>query len=137
MKKTLITGIIAGAAMLVLGLAIGQVFAKLAPSLKTEYENPNLFRPWTDPLMSLYFVQPFVLGILLAWVWNMTKGVIKGDTVLQKGFYFGLVYWALSFPGMIMSYSSFPLSLIIVISWSVTGLFQSICAGVLFSKMLK
>lgn len=137
MKKTLVTGIITGAAMLVLGLAIGQIFAKFAPSLKAEYENPNLFRPWTDPLMSLYFVQPFVMGILLAWVWNMTKGVIKGDNLLQKGFYFGLVYWTLSFPGMIMSYSSFPLSLIIVISWSVTGLFQSICAGVLFSKMLK
>ena len=135
--KKIISGLLAGAAMLILGMLIGQVFQNLAPSLKAEYENPNLFRPWSDPIMSLYFFEPFVLGVILAWIWSLTKDIIKGENLTQKGFYFGLIYWATTIPGMIMSYSSFPLSITIVLSWSITGIFQSLCAGFIFSKMLK
>lgn len=135
--KKILTGLLAGAVMLGLGMLVGQVFQLIDPSLKTEYENPNLFRPWTDPLMLLYFVEPFVMGIIMAWLWDMTKSVIKGNTLLEKGIYFGLIYWVISIPGMIMSYSSFPLSVMLVFSWSFTGIVQTLCAGVLFSKMLK
>ena len=136
MKKILI-GLLAGAIMLVMGLLIGQLYNLIVPSLKSEYQNPNLFRSWSDPLMSFYFVVPFITGVILAWIWEMTKGIIKGNSPIEKGLYFGLTYWVISIPGMIMSYSSFPLTFILVSSWTVTGLVQSLCAGLLFSKLLK
>ncbi len=136
MKKVSI-GLLAGAMMLIISILIGQIFQYLLPSIKAEYENPNLFRPWADPKMLLYFFEPFVLGVILAWVWGLTKDVLKGKNTTQKALYFGLTYWATTFPGMLMSYSSFPLSAIIVVSWSIIGLFQTISAGFIFSKLLK
>ena len=131
------SGILAGALMLIIGIAVGQAFHFLYPALKTEYENQNLFRPWSDPIMSFYYAEPFLVGIILAWLWEYTKPIAKGETSLEKGFYFGLVYWVITLPGMLMSYSSFPVSLLLVISWSVTIFIQAICSGILFSKLLK
>lgn len=136
MKKTLI-GLIVGAIMLLIGMLVSQVFHAIFPSLKAEYENPNLFRPWSDPLMSLMFVQPLLVGIILAWIWDFTKGILKGNALMEKGLFFGFIYWITTIPGMIMSYGSFPTSLIMVISWSVSLFVQSLLAGVLFARLIK
>lgn len=136
MKKVLV-GLIAGAIMLPVGMLIGQLFQAVAPSIKIEYENTQLFRPWSDPIMSIMFVHPFIVGIILAWIWDITKGVVKGNVPMEKGLYFGFVYWVVTIPGMIISYSSFPVSPILIISWSASILAQSLCSGILFSKMLK
>lgn len=135
--KKILTGLLAGAIMLGIGMLIGQVFQYFVPELKNEYQNPNLFRPWSDPLMSLYFVVPFITGLILVFIWEMTKGIIKGNSMIEKGFNFGIIYWVIGIPGMIMSYSSFPLTFILVSSWTITALFQALVSGLLFSKMLK
>ena len=135
--KKILSGLLAGAIMLIISLATGKCFQFLFPSIRLEYENPQLFRPWTDPLMSIYFLEPFVTGVILAWLWNIVKGNIKGNTLTEKGINFGFIYWVITIPGMLMSYSSFPLSPQLVFSWSATILAQAICAGLLFSKMLK
>lgn len=135
--KKIATGLLAGAVMLILGMLIGQVFHLFIPSLKTEYENPQLFRPWSDPMMSLYFIVPFINGIIFAWLWSLTKQDIHAENKLERGFRFGFIYWIISIPGMIMSYSSFPLSFMMVFSWSATILVQGLCAGLIFYKMLK
>lgn len=134
--KKIIIGIAAGAMMLVIGLLVSFVFQTLFPSIQTEYQNPSLFRPWTDPLMSLYFVEPFITGIILVWIWNLSKGLIKGNKWFNRGLLFGLIYWVICIPGMIMSYTSFPISLLLVGSWSLTILLQALCSGLLFSKSL-
>lgn len=136
MKKFLI-GLSVGAVMLIAGMIVGQIFQLLIPEMKMEYQNPNLFRPWSDPLMSLMFVEPFLLGFIFVWLWEKTKTVINGDTQLERGLKFGLIYWAVTFPGMIMSYSSFPVSFTLVLSWTLSGLIQAICAGILLSKWMK
>ncbi|MEI6595035.1 MAG: hypothetical protein WCO28_05690 [Bacteroidota bacterium] len=136
MKKSS-TGLLAGAIMLCVGMIVGQVFQFIFPSIKNEYLNQNLFRLWSDPLMSSCLLEPFLVGIILAYLWEWTKGIIKGESSIAKGLNFGLTYWIISIPGMWMSYGSFPISLILTISWSATILVQAICSGILFSKMLK
>src|ERR1035437_6611230 len=136
MKKVGI-GLLAGAIMLVVGMFIGQVFQFLFPLLKNEYQNQNLFRPWADSLMSIMFVPPFLVGIILSWIWDITRGVLKGNTAIEKGLRFGFIYWIITIPGMFMSYSSFPISFILVCSWSITIMGQALSAGIFFSKTLK
>ncbi|MDP2749562.1 MAG: hypothetical protein Q8O89_01875 [Nanoarchaeota archaeon] len=138
MKKIIIPGVIAGVAMLVLGLVLSQLLNLAIPSLAAEYQNANLFRAWTDPLMMIYFAYPIILGIILAGAWHLTKGLIKVKGAWKKGLHFGLALWIISnIPGMIITYSSFKVSLLMVLSWSLVGLLQGICAGTIFAKMNK
>ncbi len=137
MKKILLSGLLAGVVMIIVALAIGQVLNFIVPSVEKEYHNQNLFRPWSDPLMSLMFVEPFILGIILAWIWSKVKDLIKHEAFWRRGVCFGFVYWVITIPGMIMSYSTFPISLIMTVSWSASIFVQAICAGLIFSKIIK
>ena len=136
-KKIFWSGLLAGVAMFVVGMALWYVFELVFPSLKTEYNNLAIFRPWSDPLMSLFFAQPLILGWILAWVWEKTKGVLSGSTE-TKVWQFAFGYWLVgSLPGMIMSWSSFQLSWLIVLTWLVSGLVNGLVAGWVFAKMNK
>ena len=136
MKKILV-GLLSGAVMLGVSFLIGRIFEFFFPYLHVEYENTNLFRPWSDPIMLIYFIEPFILGIILAWIWDLMKSIIKGNTPAEKGIYFGYIYWVITIPGMLMSFSSFPLSITMVVSWSVALLVQALSSGLIFSKLLK
>ena len=138
MKKIVLTGILAGLAMLIVAILVSQLFNLAFPSLQAEYENANLFRPWSDPKMSIFFAYPFVLGIALAWLWNKIKSIFKEKSLWKRGFSFGLMYWIIaSIPGMIITYSSFKLSLLIVLSWTIMGFIEAVCAGLICAAMNK
>jgi hypothetical protein len=137
MKKVIIFGLLAGLIMLALSMILGSVFHIIAPDLKSEYENANLFRPWSDPLMLLMFVQPFLVGIILAWIWQKTKGLFTGTELWKSGLCFGFIYWVTTIPGMVISYSTFQISLLMVANWTASNLLAGLCAGILFSKTIK
>lgn len=136
MKKILIAGLAAGLAMLVVSLGLNQLFNAIVPGLSNEYMNPALFRPWSDPLMMLFFLHPFVVGIALSWVWNVFKNIVPGVGAWRKGFNFGLAYGLVTtIPGMLISYSSFQISLWMILSWTIAGLIQTIIAGMVLARM--
>jgi len=137
MKKIVVPGLVAGLAILIVGLIVGQIFNVAFPSIMAEYQNTSLYRPFDDPLMITYWPQPFILGVILAWIWNMTKMLLPGDKACPRGCRFGLIYWAVTIPGMIMSYASFPISVLMVFSWSITILAQSLTAGFILALMNK
>jgi hypothetical protein len=131
MKQILIPGLVAAVVMLVAAMAIGWACSLAFPSLTSEYSNTALFRPWSDPLMWVFFVQPFWMGIGLAWLWNRVKGSFTEVTAVQKGIAFTSAVWAVtSIPGILMSYSSFPISLLMVLTWLISSLIQLLLAGV-------
>lgn len=134
MKKVVVPGIVAGAFMLAVGMAFGWLLNMVFPSVAVEYSNVALFRPWSDPLMSLYFAAPFILGIVLALIWNKTKVLIQGPTG-RRGMHFGFFYWLLTISGMVITYSSFQISLVMAVSWSVSILVQAICAGIVLARL--
>ena len=132
-RKVVTTGLLAGVAMLVAGMAMNWIFG-FSFSLGDEYQNSALFRPWSDPLMSLIFVVPFVAGVILAWVWDKTRGLFKERDVFWRCCQFAVAYWVITIPGMLISYSSFQVSFTMVFIWSLTGLVQAIAAGLVFVK---
>lgn len=132
----IIIGGVSGVIMLIISVLINHFFEIIFPLLKSEYANPHLFRPWSDPLISVYYVVPFLTGIILVWIWDSINEIIPGGKIV-KGIRFGLGYWITTLPGMIMTYSSFPLSFIIVLSWTITILVQSIGVALLLTFSLK
>lgn len=126
--------LLTGVVMLAMGMGISQLFSILAPSIQAEYTNASIFRSWSDPKMSFYWFVPFITAAIMLFVWNLCKNKIKGSNSINKGFNFGLMYWAIALPGMIMSYSSFQLSFTLVLSWTLSNLFEYIAAGWVYAR---
>lgn len=131
MKKIITSGLLLGFLLLVISMLSGQLSYFIFPALKSEYENTTLFRPWTDPAMQLFFLHPFILGIILTWLWSKVKNSFG------NGLKFALVYWLITLPGMFISYSSFKISLAMIFSWTLTIFFQSLLAGLYLGRFYK
>jgi hypothetical protein len=133
-KKNIGAGVLAGLVIFLASQVISKVFGLVFPAINAEYQNPNLFRAFTDPLMLMFFLHPFLVGIILAWFWGKTKIVFGED--IKGGVKFGVAYWVVAtIPGMFATYTSMPYSLPIVLSWLVSGLVEGILAGIIFSKI--
>lgn len=132
--KTILIVLITGLLMLLTGMGISNLAATMSPSINVEYQNPTLFRPWSDPLMSLYWLVPFINAFILYRLWNKVKTLVNGENFVRRGLSFAFSYWVVTIPGMIMSYSSFHLSMGMVIAWTVAGLFQALVAGVILAR---
>lgn len=136
MKKILLPGLLVGLINLALGMGVSYLFMMI-PSVAADYNNPALVRPFEDPLMMAFFLYPFLLAIILAWVWSKVKTLFTG-TAFEKGLKFGLsIFLVLTIPGMFVTYTCFPLSILTVLSWAVDGLISVLVAGVIFAKLNK
>lgn len=125
MKKIFVPGLIAGVLMLIVGMAFNQAINWIFPSIGEEYQNVQIFRPWSDPLMQLYFLYPFVLGVVLSYAWHRLHSVFpgKGNKKVQN---FAIFYWIVAaVPGMFITLSSFQVSFMMILSWSLVGLLQA------------
>lgn len=128
-------GFIVGIATFVIGIGMSFLLSPLIPSLALEYQNPALFRPWTDPLMTLFFAYPFIFGLVSAYLWSMVGKSFKGSNS-SKAFQFAKIYFLIvTIPGMFMSYTSFQVSFLMVLSWTVTGLVEAYVAGYILARM--
>lgn len=135
MKKIILPGLLVGIINLVLGMGVSYIFMMI-PQVSADYYS-NLMRSYQDPLMNLFFVYPFVQGIIFAWAYDKIKSVFPGSAT-QKGLNFGFFVWLLAtVPGMLITYSSFPFSGWTVLSWLVSGLVCSLAAGLVFAKTNK
>jgi hypothetical protein len=138
MKRILTLGLVAGLVMLIVAMVVGRLTTLALPSIAQEYENTNLFRTWSDPIVYVYFLYPFFLGIALAWVWGKTKGIIGEGSLWVQGSRFARAFWLVSaLPGILMTYSTFPISLAVALSWLLSSLVQLLCAGFVYAKMNK
>jgi hypothetical protein len=137
MKKIIISGIVAGIAVLVLSLLWMNVFGMAFPAVAAEYKT-SMFRPWTDPLMTAMFAYPFILGIALAWAWNKAKGLFKQKEFWQRGAMFGASVWLISsIPGMFITYTTFVVSFAMIMEWTLGGLLYCVVSGIIFAKLNK
>ena len=137
MKKIVIPGIVAAIVSLAASMVVGYLFQIIMPSLKLDYENPNMFRPWSDPIMNIFWIHPFLLVLPMAWIWDKTKHLFTGS-YFNNVLTFTVISWFVSnLPGMILSYSSFKISLFMTVTWSITGLVQVFVAMLIVAKMNK
>lgn len=135
MKKILFSGLVSGLVMLIVGMALNFVWHGLFPSLVVEYQNP-MFRPWSDPLMSLIFVAPILSGFFMAWIWNMFKNYHMFSTG-KKVLTFSGSLIILSVIGMLMTYSTFNMSLLMLATWTFGGATQYYLGTWVLAKMNK
>jgi len=127
-------GLIIGVVNLVAGLILNRVLHFLFPALVQEYQG-GLFRPWTDPLMTAYFLHPFILGIALAYFWSLFGKDIKGKTGPEKALSFAKLYFVIAtIPGMFISLTSFKISFLMVVSWTLVGFIQAYLAGLILAR---
>ena len=129
MKKIVLPGLAAGAVILVVSLVLMQFWEAVIPGLAAEYQTP-LFRPWSDPLMMLFFLYPFVLGLAFAWLWFKTKTVWKGPYEMALAY-----FCVASVPGMFVTLTSMPYSFAMVGTWTLGGLAYLLCAAFVIDKM--
>jgi len=134
MKKILWPGIISGAVILILSMGISCVFMSM-PSVVADYNNAHLMRTWRDPLISLFFVYPFLLGLALAWAWDKSKALFEGSA-WNRGTNFGLAYFVISaIPGMMVTFGSFPLSLLTIVCWTESCFISAVAVGWILANM--
>jgi len=133
MKRIFFIGLLTGVTMLIISLAWSAVANFIWPQLQKEFQNPELFRPWNDPSMTLFFLHPIMVGVILSWLWSKTNHLIKIEAPWKHGFAFGLIYCMATISGMIISYSTFQVSFLMVISWTLNGLLQAVVAGIMFA----
>jgi hypothetical protein len=137
MKKLFTTSVLAAIAGFAANMGIGYLFIFIFPELEGQYENELIFRPWSDPVMSLYFLHPVYMAFILAWIWTKVRTVLPEKQTVAA-FNFALVYWLMaSLPGILLSYSSFKISFAMSASWLVGAFFQTYVMSILYSKMLK
>lgn len=135
MKKIVFSGLLAGFIMLVLNILFNFATMKFCPSIIAQYNNPELYRSMKDPITMLFFVHPFLVGMVLAFVWDKTKVLFTAKKFLCRGSQFGLMYMLVVLPGLFISYVSSPYTIEVVASWGVNVLITSVAAGILFEKV--
>jgi len=136
MKKVIVPALVSAIAMIAVSIVLGYLFNFLFPSVKAEYENPALFRPWDDPVMYLFFLQPFLLSGALAWGWDKTKGLFQVSA--RRALNVALIYLVIAtLPGMLMSVSSFKISVLMTLTWTVSSFFQVWIGSCIIVRMNK
>lgn len=135
MKKLIGQGMLTGIPILIISVGSGYLLGLISPSIAEQYNNTQLYRPWSEPAMWIIFIYPFFLGIALAWIWDKTKTLLKGNGP-SRAIRFAYAYWiVVVVPAMIMIYSCMPVSLPIILSWTFSGFIYGLIAGYIFVKL--
>ena len=134
-KKIVLPGLVSGVVITVVGMAVSMLIGLMLPGLSSQYQNAGLFRPWSDPKMQIFFAYPFLLGLGLAYVWDKVKGSVSGNIWKRTWTLMLGVFVISTIPGMTITYSTFTVSLLMVMSWTLGALVQLYLAGVILAKM--
>jgi hypothetical protein len=133
MKKILIPGILTGIFLLISSFIALFLTIKLFPSLAWEYFGPTFNTDGSRDI--LFYIHPFLLGLALAWFWNRVKEIFTGNSI-AKALEFSLIYAAIAtIPTMWITFSAINISLEMVLTWILYGLFQALVAGSILSRL--
>ncbi|KRP04629.1 MAG: hypothetical protein ABR94_03375 [Sphingobacteriales bacterium BACL12 MAG-120802-bin5] len=133
MKKILIPGILTGIFLLISSFIALFLTIKLFPSLAWEYFGPTFNTDGSRDI--LFYIHPFLLGLALAWFWNRVKEIFTGNSI-AKALEFSLIYAAIAtIPTMWITFSAINISLEMVLTWILYGLFQALVAGLILSRL--
>lgn len=133
MKKFLIKGVVAGTALLAFSYVALYGVVTLFPSLAEQYYDPVF--SFEEEKAALYFLHPYILSFGLAWFWRRFKSLFHGP-FWWRGIEMGLVYGLIAtLPSMWITYCSISVSLAVVLTWLLYGVFQAVIVGIIFAKI--
>ena len=133
MKKVLVTGLIAGIILFIVSYGGLFLTIRFFPEFFILYNNPLFNSDGSRDI--LFYLHAFIISFALSWFWERFKGLFGGPFLL-RGLEFGLVYALVALlPVMWITFSSMDITLIMVVSWFVYGLFQAVLAGIVFARI--
>ncbi len=133
MKKILKSGLIAGIVLSVVSYGGLYLTINFFPSLFVEYNNPLFNSDGSRDI--LFYMHAFIISFALSWFWERFKSLFHGPFLL-RGLEFGSVYALVALlPVMWITFSSLDITVLIVLSWFLYGLFQAVLAGIIFAKI--
>lgn len=120
--------------MLVVCIGFNFTMMKLFPTIMSQYNNTSLYRSMDDPISMLFVIHPFLVGLILAFIWDKTKSLFTAKKFLSRGVQFGLIYFLTVIPGLFISYVTSPYSVEITFSWLISVLLIALTAGVVLEN---
>jgi len=131
-RNILISGIAAGFLLLVLMMVSGFLVNMVMPADMSQYEG---MRAMDDPVMTLFYLYPFVVAFAAAGVFDCVKGCLKGDSV-QKGLQFGgLLLLIMTVPSLYVMVTSMTWPLDFYISTGIWEIISFPLMGILFARI--
>jgi hypothetical protein len=133
MKKIIIPGLIAGTILFIVSYGGLYTALHLFPKLFIEYNNPLFNSDGSRDL--LFYLHAFIISFALSWFWDRFKSLFHGHYLL-RGLEFGFVYSIVALlPVMWITFSSLDITFLMVLSWFLYGLMQTIVTGIVFAKI--
>ncbi|HII53853.1 hypothetical protein COT30_01535 [Candidatus Micrarchaeota archaeon CG08_land_8_20_14_0_20_49_17] len=131
-KKILVSGLAAGVAIFIISAVFGVIVQLIAP-----YNVLALggMRAIDEPIMTLFFLYPFVISFAMAIAYEFVKESFQGDYV-QKGYTFGLLVWlvaGLTSAFIVLVNMNYPIGF--TLDSTLGSLLYTIGAGIVIAKL--
>lgn len=130
--KLLKSGIAAGAIILVLSQVVQMATAAVWP-----YNILTLggMRAASDPIMLLFFLHPFVLGLAFAYAYQRVESAIKLKGI-NKGISFSLLMWIVAgLPAAFLVWSSMDYPIGFTVNSVIGSLIYMLATGIAIQKL--
>lgn len=131
MQEIFKNSILAGIAIFIFSYGGLLLAISIFPSFFVDYISPVFNSDGSRDLF--FYLHPFVLSLALAIFWKRFQSMFNGHFII-RGFEFGFIYAAIALiPVMWITYSAVDVSLTMVFTWLIYGIFQSCVAGIIFA----
>jgi hypothetical protein len=131
LKDVLTNALISGFIIFVFSYGSLFIMIRLFPSIFIDYINP-IFNSGGERDI-LFYLHPFVLSLSLSVFWNRFCNIFTGS-FYKMGIEFGFIYTFVALvPILWITYSAMDVSLEMIFTWLIYGLFQSCIGGFAFS----
>lgn len=131
MKKIIIPGLITGFILFIISYGGLYLAVRYVPSLFADYNNPLFNSDGSRDL--LFYSHAFIISMALSWFWDRFKSLFHG-AFYWRGIEFGFVYAiVVLLPVMWITFSALDVTISMVVSWFIYGLFQAVIAGIIFA----
>jgi hypothetical protein len=132
LKKFLISGFLAGIVIFVIWMVFGYLVQMVFPYDVTKL--PGM-RAETDPVMLLFFLNPWVYGFAMALFYPYFGESIMGDYIVKGRTFGGLVWLVSSIPSAFIVYTSMEYPIGFTINQVIGSLIYMIIAGIIIAKV--
>jgi hypothetical protein len=131
-KRIVIGGISAGFVLLIIMMVSGYLITLVLPADISRYGG---MRAMGDPVMTLFYLYPFVVAFAAAILFDLVKGCLDGTT-LKKGLMFGsMLICIMPVPSLYVMYTSMTWPVDFYLSTGIWELLSFPAMGILFARI--
>jgi hypothetical protein len=127
MKKIIISGLLAGVVILLLGILFGALSSEMYKL------SPRVFwRPMGGDWFMKMAVFDLLTGFVLVFIFSVIKGALPGAG-LMKGISFGIIIWVAGpLVGLTMTYLTMAIRMKLIAVWAINDLLNYVISGLIF-----